>query len=153
MPREFTSCMPAVSWSLASPRIFSQRPQHPYTIGLLNCVPKLDEEAGTRKLVPIDGLPPNLINMPPTCAFLPRCTRKVERCLKEPWPALTRRGRAALRSLLCRYKGEVMTTSDNNVMVDVKDLKMYFPITRGLFRKKVGDVKAVDEISFIIKKT
>ncbi len=45
-----------------------------------------------------------------------------------------------------------MTTSDNNVMVDVKDLKMYFPITRGLFRKKVGDVKAVDEISFIIKK-
>ncbi len=65
-----------------------ERPQHPYTIGLLNSVPKLGERHGTRKLVPIEGLPPNLIDMPPTCAFLPRCTRKVERCLKEPWPAL-----------------------------------------------------------------
>ncbi len=45
-----------------------------------------------------------------------------------------------------------MDTSNNNIMVDVKDLKMYFPITRGLFRRKVGDVKAVDEISFTIKK-
>jgi oligopeptide transport system ATP-binding protein len=45
-----------------------------------------------------------------------------------------------------------MDTSKSNNMVEVKDLKMYFPITRGLFRKKVGDVKAVDEISFNIKK-
>jgi len=63
-------------------------PHHPYTIGLLNSVPRLGEKHGTRKLVPIDGLPPDLINMPPTCAFLPRCTYKVEKCQKEPWPAL-----------------------------------------------------------------
>ncbi|MBW1790426.1 MAG: ABC transporter ATP-binding protein, partial [Deltaproteobacteria bacterium] len=39
-------------------------PRHPYTIALLQCVPRLDEEEG-RKLVPIEGLPPNLINMAP----------------------------------------------------------------------------------------
>jgi peptide/nickel transport system ATP-binding protein len=63
-------------------------PRHPYTIGLLRCIPRLDEEEG-RKLVPIHGLPPNLINMPPTCAFLPRCTYKVEKCYTDPWPDLT----------------------------------------------------------------
>jgi oligopeptide/dipeptide ABC transporter ATP-binding protein len=63
-------------------------PHHPYTIGLLHSVPRLGEKHGSRKLIPIDGMPPDLINMPPTCAFLPRCTYKVERCQKEPWPAL-----------------------------------------------------------------
>jgi peptide/nickel transport system ATP-binding protein len=63
-------------------------PRHPYTIGLLKCIPRLDEEEGT-KLVPIVGLPPNLINMPQTCAFLPRCSHKIEKCYKEPWPDLT----------------------------------------------------------------
>ena len=63
-------------------------PSHPYTKGLLHSVPKLGEKHGTKKLVPIYGLPPNLINMPPTCAFLPRCSYKIERCRQEPWPAL-----------------------------------------------------------------
>jgi oligopeptide/dipeptide ABC transporter ATP-binding protein len=47
-------------------------PRHPYTIALLKSVPRLDEERG-RQLIPIDGLPPNLIDMPPVCAFKPRC--------------------------------------------------------------------------------
>ncbi|NLN06899.1 MAG: ABC transporter ATP-binding protein [Firmicutes bacterium] len=64
-----------------------ERPQHPYTIGLLKCTPRLDEEEG-RELEPITGLPPNLINMPPTCAFLPRCKYRKERCAEEPWPPL-----------------------------------------------------------------
>jgi oligopeptide/dipeptide ABC transporter ATP-binding protein len=63
-------------------------PRHPYTMGLLKCIPRLDEEEG-RKLVPIEGLPPNLINMPPTCAFLPRCSWKIDKCYKESWPELT----------------------------------------------------------------
>ncbi len=63
-------------------------PRHPYTIGLLKCIPRLDEEEGT-KLIPIEGLPPNLINMPPTCAFLPRCSYRLDKCAKEPWPQLT----------------------------------------------------------------
>jgi peptide/nickel transport system ATP-binding protein len=62
-------------------------PKHPYTIGLLNSVPRLDEALGA-KLVPIQGMPPNLIHMKQTCAFLPRCTHRVARCEQEPWPAL-----------------------------------------------------------------
>ncbi len=45
-----------------------------------------------------------------------------------------------------------MNTPDDNIMVEVKNLKMYFPIVRGLLRHKVADVKAIDDISFYIKK-
>ena len=62
-------------------------PRHPYTIGLLKCVPRLDESEDAR-LVPIEGLPPNLIDMPPTCAFLPRCPYSIDKCHEEPWPPL-----------------------------------------------------------------
>src|SRR4030043_547983 len=64
------------------------KPRHPYTIGLLRCIPRLEEEEG-RKLVPSEGPPPNRNNMPTTCAFLPRCSWKIERCYKDPWPELT----------------------------------------------------------------
>ncbi len=64
-------------------------PRHPYTIGLLKCVPQLGETREEKKLVPIKGLPPNLINMPNNCAFLPRCDYSQERCRREPWPPLT----------------------------------------------------------------
>jgi oligopeptide/dipeptide ABC transporter ATP-binding protein len=67
-------------------------PLHPYTLGLLRSVPRLGERHGTRKLVPIEGIPPNLIDMPPTCAFLPRCSYKVEKCEQEPWPELRTAG-------------------------------------------------------------
>ena len=62
-------------------------PRHPYTLGLLQSVPRLDERQGAR-LIPIDGLPPNLIDMPGTCAFLPRCSHAIDRCREEPWPEL-----------------------------------------------------------------
>jgi oligopeptide/dipeptide ABC transporter ATP-binding protein len=65
-----------------------ERPQHPYTLGLLDCVPQLGEARGTRKLVPIKGLPPNLVNMPQYCAFLPRCAYRTEQCKNQPWPPL-----------------------------------------------------------------
>lgn len=63
-------------------------PRHPYTVGLLRCVPRLDQPRD-RELVPIEGLPPNLIRMPPTCAFLPRCPYRVRRCERSHWPPLT----------------------------------------------------------------
>ncbi len=62
-------------------------PRHPYTMGLLRAVPRLNEPKG-KKLVPIVGLPPNLLNMPDTCAFLPRCPYAVEKCRQIPWPEL-----------------------------------------------------------------
>ncbi len=64
------------------------RPRHPYTTGLLKCVPQLGETRMERKLVPIKGLPPNLIDMPSTCAFLPRCEYAMDICRQEPWPSL-----------------------------------------------------------------
>jgi peptide/nickel transport system ATP-binding protein len=62
-------------------------PRHPYTRGLLGSVPRLDEELG-RRLVSIEGMPPNLVDMPGTCAFLSRCPFAVERCKTDPWPEL-----------------------------------------------------------------
>jgi oligopeptide transport system ATP-binding protein len=56
------------------------RPRHPYTIGLLGSLPRLDEAPGT-KLVSIPGLPPDLLTMPPGCPFAPRCTFAVDDCL------------------------------------------------------------------------
>jgi peptide/nickel transport system ATP-binding protein len=68
------------------------RPLHPYTIGLLKCVPQLGETKSDRELIPISGLPPNLIKMPQTCAFLPRCSFVTEKCRLEPWPELCAAG-------------------------------------------------------------
>jgi len=42
--------------------------------------------------------------------------------------------------------------TSNNILIEIENLVMYFPVTAGVFRKKVGDVKAVDGISFFIKK-
>jgi oligopeptide/dipeptide ABC transporter ATP-binding protein len=61
-------------------------PRHPYTIALLKSVPRLDEERG-RQLVPINGLPPNLIDMPPVCSFKPRCSL-AGKCTDETDPEL-----------------------------------------------------------------
>ena len=55
------------------------RPAHPYTVGLLTSVPRLDEPRKIR-LVPIEGQPPDLISPPAGCAFRPRCTHVGELC-------------------------------------------------------------------------
>jgi peptide/nickel transport system ATP-binding protein len=48
-------------------------PEHPYTWGLLGSMPRIDRP-NLERLVPIPGLPPSLINLPPGCAFHPRCS-------------------------------------------------------------------------------
>jgi oligopeptide transport system ATP-binding protein len=60
-------------------------PRHPYTLGLLGSIPRLDEER-PEKLVSIEGLPPDLIDLPPGCPFQPRCTYTIERCFRERPP-------------------------------------------------------------------
>ena len=57
-------------------------PNHPYTAGLLASVPRLDEPRKTR-LLPIKDQPPDLISLPPGCAFHPRCSYVVTQCTKE----------------------------------------------------------------------
>jgi len=60
-------------------------PRHPYTLGLLRSVPRLDEPRRGR-LAPIDGQPPDLTRLPPGCSFAPRCAFRVERCVSERPP-------------------------------------------------------------------
>ena len=57
-------------------------PRHPYTLGLLKSIPRLDEPR-KEKLVPIEGLPPDLVDPPKGCPFQPRCPYAIERCVTE----------------------------------------------------------------------
>src|SRR5688500_11943950 len=58
-------------------------PRHPYTLGLLRSVPRLDEPRRAR-LAPIEGQPPDLTRLPRGCSFSPRCAYRVERCVEAP---------------------------------------------------------------------
>ncbi len=62
------------------------RPLHPYTLGLINSVPKLDHEQD--ELTSIPGSPPNLIDPPSGCKFHPRCQFATERCERELPPLI-----------------------------------------------------------------
>lgn len=63
-------------------------PRHPYTIGLLNCVPRFDETGTSRVLTPIPGAPPDLVNPPSGCRFHPRCPLASEECKSGAFPLL-----------------------------------------------------------------
>jgi len=60
-----------------------ENPRHPYTIGLLGSVPRLDEER-PEKLTSIEGMPPDMIDYPSGCPFYARCTFRIDRCLESP---------------------------------------------------------------------
>jgi oligopeptide transport system ATP-binding protein len=60
-------------------------PRHPYTVGLLDSVPRLDRPKGSR-LKSIEGEIPDLANLPTGCAYRPRCTYAVDRCAAENPP-------------------------------------------------------------------
>jgi oligopeptide transport system ATP-binding protein len=66
----------------ASARELYAHPSHPYTLGLLGSLPRVDK--GERKrLVSIDGLPPTLSEEPQSCPFVARCTYVIDRCRQE----------------------------------------------------------------------
>src|SRR6202007_1132156 len=62
-----------------------ESPQHPYTWSLLRSVPRIDASRRER-LLSIEGLPPDLIDLPAGCKFNPRCPFRVERCFSESPP-------------------------------------------------------------------
>jgi oligopeptide/dipeptide ABC transporter ATP-binding protein len=64
------------------------QPRHPYTIGLLNSVPRMDLPRG-QKLIPIEGSPPDLTKLDDGCSYRPRCKWRIDRCDKE-FPPLAR---------------------------------------------------------------
>jgi oligopeptide transport system ATP-binding protein len=57
-------------------------PSHPYTVGLLHSIPRLDAEEG-EELIPIEGRPPDMRNAPVGCPFAPRCAWRIETCWAE----------------------------------------------------------------------
>jgi oligopeptide/dipeptide ABC transporter ATP-binding protein len=67
-------------------RAFFKKPQHPYSWGLFRAMPRVDQQ--TESLVAIPGLPPNLIDLPNQCPFLPRCQKAVVECRTQPRPPL-----------------------------------------------------------------
>jgi oligopeptide/dipeptide ABC transporter ATP-binding protein len=79
-------------------------PAHPYTVGLLESIPRIDEKG--QELRTIKGLPPNLLKIPSGCAFHPRCPRAQQICSEER-PLL--RQVAPNRSSACHFAEEVMT--------------------------------------------
>ena len=70
-----------------SARDVYSNPRHPYTVGLLRSVPRLDEPRKAT-LHPISGQPPDLMHLPSGCAFAPRCQYAITRCQTEVPPLL-----------------------------------------------------------------
>ena len=133
-------------------------PRHPYTIGLLSSLPRLDEVRGHR-LRSIEGLPPDLVNLPKGCPFYAAL------CLshREVRDQESKIGAGQPRSQDCllggcahrsraddagRGGGMTETSNTHQQLVEVRGLKMWFPIMRGILQKHVADVKAVDGLNF-----
>ena len=137
--------------------------QMPYTAGLLGSVPRLEAPQGTR-LVPIPGAPPSLAALPPGCPFAPRCPLAIDECLVEE-PALVSVGTAHTAACIRtdRVAGHsaaeiygvstapptVAMERDAPVVLRVDGLTKTYELTKGVvFRRKIGEVRAVDGVSF-----
>lgn len=138
----------------------------PYTAGLLGSAPSLDAEQGAR-LVPIPGAPPSMVSLPQGCPFAPRCPLAVDACradeptLAEVGPdhrvACIRGDEVTGRSAADIYgvpaaPTETAPTPDPEVVVRVDDLVKTYTLTKGaVLRRRVGEVRAVDGISFELR--
>ena len=135
----------------------------PYTAGLLGSVPRLDSPRGTR-LVPIPGAPPSLVMMGPGCPFAPRCPLAIPACGEsEPDLGAVAPGHSAACFRSDQVAGrsaaeifgvntaapDVDAESSGEVVVRVKDLSKTYRLTKGVvLRRQIGEVRAVDGISF-----
>lgn len=149
-----------------SNKIF-KKPTHPYTIGLLRSVPRLDQSR-KGKLATIDGLPPNLMNPPIGCRFYERCPIKNSDCKQSP--SLIETSPKELASVACWHFEKAMENGSNmyasseensksipdvnaKPIIEIKNLKQHFNISlrTGWLKTVSGKVKAVDDISFSIQ--
>lgn len=139
--------------------------QMPYTVGLLGSVPRLDAAQGTR-LVPIPGSPPSLVGLDPGCPFAPRCPLAIDECrAAEPElievganhrAACIRTDQVGERSAADIYGVNIESRrtepGDSSVVVRVRDLVKTYRLTKGVvLRRAVGEVRAVDGISFELR--
>jgi peptide/nickel transport system ATP-binding protein len=136
------------------------RPRMPYTVGLLGSIPRLD--TGKQTLVPIDGQPPSLVDLPVGCPFAPRCPMVIDAC-RETEPPLSdvddTHAAACIRKdeVTPIQQAEVETAeaqerADREVVLSVTDLVKTFPVTKGaVFRRRTGTVHAVSGVTFDIR--
>jgi peptide/nickel transport system ATP-binding protein len=144
----------------ATVRQVFDRPTHPYTWGLLDCLPRVEERRGTR-LIPIVGQPPNLAFLPSGCKFHPRCPYAWDKCREEE-PPLFDAGEGQLTRcwlyepdkpgtdarVITERKITDTVERDQGPLLQVRGLQKYFPITTGILQRKIADVRAVDGIDF-----
>ncbi len=137
----------------------------PYTAGLLGSVPRLGAPRGER-LVPIPGAPPSLVTLPPGCPFTPRCPLADDDCLSAE-PGLIEVGpghsaacihtdRVAGRSAADIYGVSVeppkIEEPEPTIVVRVREVSRTYRLTKGVvFRRQIGEVRAVDRISFEVQ--
>ncbi|HET9174840.1 MAG TPA: ABC transporter ATP-binding protein, partial [Pseudolabrys sp.] len=136
------------------------RPRHPYTMGLLRSVPRLDRPRGI-KLETIEGLPPNLAHVSAGCRFAPRCRYRIPICDQEPplFPTDTgglsrchRHQEIAAGKITWAPIGASATAAAAKSTVpvlSVRKLTKYFSASGGL-RGSAGTVRAVQDVSFDI---
>jgi peptide/nickel transport system ATP-binding protein len=140
----------------------------PYTVGLLGSVPRLDAPQGTR-LIPIPGAPPTMSSLSPgACPFAPRCPLVIDECRSaEPdlvsvgeghWAACIRTddvaGRSAAEIFGVSTQPEAAGSSagEPELVLRVTDLAKTYPLTKGvIIRRRVGEVRAVDGVSFTLQ--
>jgi glutathione transport system ATP-binding protein len=140
----------------------------PYTAGLLGSVPRLDAPQGAR-LVPIPGSPPSLASVQAgSCPFSPRCPLAIDEC-RAAEPQLVTVGpahqAACIRTELVAGRSASQIygvptaprardeyAADSAVVVRVTDLVKTYRLTKGVvFRRHVGEVRAVDGVSFELR--
>ena len=145
--------------------IFS-RPSHPYTRGLLNAVPRLDDSKD-RRLRPIDVGDELSLIAHGYCPFLPRCRYRTEICFAQGVPELRECGKQNHFAACYRDVGE-LDEIDNQIeqesirvdsregrkdsILEVNNLTVSYPIQKGILNRKVGEFTAVDDVSFAIKR-
>jgi peptide/nickel transport system ATP-binding protein len=147
---------------LAERGAFMRAPQHPYSQKLFAALPSPRRRAG--ELAVIGGQVPPLTQEFRACRFAERCDQAFDRCrseapaMLEPLPGqlarchLRETGPAAPRGQPFDSGESVKTVSgEGNLLLRVRDLQVHFPIRRGLLRRTVGQVKAVDGVSFELR--
>lgn len=140
---------------------------HPYTLGLLESIPTLD--GSEERLIPIEGSPPDMLQAPQGCPFAPRCRFVIDRCLDENpplttvapghysacwqwetvWDEVQNAGEPSPESKAVTSKEDEQEAAQVPLL-EVHDLKKYFPIRRGVLRRQVGSIKAVDGVTFTV---
>ena len=110
------------------------QPSHPYTKGLLDSIPRLDQKGET--LSAIGGLPPNLMNIPPGCPFNPRCHYAQDICRVDPPPPLRavaphRLAACHFSELLLAHSPKLAVTQTTEEVEAHLELGLQYPLTPG----------------------